>query len=347
MKSQKQPRHRQQQYIQKVADSFRLDEFKTFFRVSRQSVEHLLLHIRQVCVEKNIVGITERVDSGGSPKKTLQERILVMLWFLASLDKYAAIADRFGYSESTACDAVRSLLLFCADELLDKLITWPSQHKQQECSEIHMDSKNFPGVIGMIDGTHIAIRRPSERGIDYYNRKEFYSVVLQAVCTDDLKFTDVYTGYPGKVHDARVFRLSPLFNRGAAICDTNHILGDSAYPNLPWLLTPFRDNGALTPTQRRYNYKHASIRSCIERAFGLLKGRFTRLQKIDQRDIITIVSTILTSCIVHNICILNQDDFVDVLEEDVIPQDNANQHNFDNDAQAEALEKRLNIARRL
>ena len=309
----------------------------------------MLVHIRQVCDEKHIVGITEREreSSGGTPQKPLQDRILVMLWFLASQDKYASIADRFGYSESTVCDAVRRLLLFCADELLDKLIVWPSQNEQQEVSELYFESRKFPSVIGMIDGTHITIRRPSERGIDYFNRKEYYSVGLQVVCTNDLSFIDVHTGYPGKVHDARVFRLSPLYNRGANLCGNNHILGDSAYPNLPWLLTPFRDNGSLTPTQRRYNLTHSSIRSCIERSFGLLKGRFTRLQKIDQRDIFTIVSTIVTSCIVHNICILNRDDFVDVLEEDAVPQDNVNQQNFNNDDQAIALEKRLTIARML
>ena len=307
----------------------------------------MLEHIRQVCDEKNIVGITERESSGGTPQKPLQDRILVMLWFLASQDKYASIADRFGYSESTACDAVRSLLIFCADELLDKLISWPSQDEQQECSEMYMESKNFPGVIGMIDGTHIPIRRPPERGIDYYNRKDYFSVVLQAVCTDNLHFTDIHTGYPGKVHDARVFRLSPLYTIGSTLCGNNHILGDSAYPNLPWLLTPFRDNGALTPAQKKFNTTHSSIRSSIERAFGLLKGRFTRLQKIDQRDIVSIVATIITACIIHNVCILNRDDFVDILEEDPVPQEHANRENFEQDAQAVALQKRLTIARML
>ena len=58
--TQKQLRHRLQEYIQTVANSFRVDEFKTFFRVSRGSVEQLLVHIRQVCDEKHVVGITER-----------------------------------------------------------------------------------------------------------------------------------------------------------------------------------------------------------------------------------------------------------------------------------------------
>lgn len=88
---------------------------------------------------------------------------------------------------------------------------------------------------------------------------------------------DVYTGWPGKVHDARVFRHSPIFQNSQALCGNGHILGDPAYPNLPWLLTPFCDNGHLSSIQRLYNKVHSSIRSTVERAFGLLKGRFPRL----------------------------------------------------------------------
>ena len=54
-----------------------------------------------------------------------------------------------------------------------------------------MSSHRFPGVVGMIDDTHIAIRMPAERGVDYYNRKEYYSVVLQVVVREDKRFTDV------------------------------------------------------------------------------------------------------------------------------------------------------------
>ena len=37
----------------------------------------------------------------------------------------------------------------------------------------------FPGVIGVIDGTHIAIRAPMNSPDDYINRKKFHSVQVQ------------------------------------------------------------------------------------------------------------------------------------------------------------------------
>ena len=91
---------------------------------------------------------------------------------------------------------------------------------------------------------------PAERGIDYYNRKDYYSVVLQVVVREDMRFTDVYAGLPDRVHDARVFRQSHISVSCPALCGDDHILGDSAYPNLPFLLTPFKDNGHLTAGAR-------------------------------------------------------------------------------------------------
>lgn len=53
-----------------------------------------------------------------------------------------------------------------------------------------------------------------------------------------------------------------------------HLVGDSAYKLHENLLVPYRDNGHLTERERNYNFCHASARIVIERAFGLLKGRF-------------------------------------------------------------------------
>lgn len=287
--------------------TFVLTNLRLFFRVSRISVECLRGKISEICVEQDVSGILCICSTGGSPQIPLEERLLIFLWYMASLDKYAAIDDRFGVSESTASYAIRNLISFIHDYLLSIIILWPTPEEQQEMKDMYMDLKKFPGVVGMIDGTHISIKKPSIRGIDYCNRKD--SIVLQAVVREDLRFTNIFAGFPGKVHDARVLRQSPLFQNGSALCGDGHLLGDSAYPNMSWLLTPFRDTGRLTNVQLHYNYTHSSIRITVERAFGLLKGRFTRLQHINQNEMEGIVQTVVTGCILHNICIINNDNF--------------------------------------
>lgn len=51
------------------------------------------------------------------------------------------------------------------------------------------------------------------------------------------------------------------------------LLGDSGYPLLPFLMTPFIGNN-LTLNQIIYNDIVVSARSLVERTIGLLKGRF-------------------------------------------------------------------------
>ncbi|KAI0216061.1 hypothetical protein LSAT2_031861 [Lamellibrachia satsuma] len=113
-------RHRQQGYLQQVVARFRPDEFKTFFRVGRQTVDCLIGWITRTCTDEGITGITDRKSSGGSLQKPLADRVLVMLWYMASLDKYASIGDRFGMSESVACVTVHTLLKFIHDHLVRK-----------------------------------------------------------------------------------------------------------------------------------------------------------------------------------------------------------------------------------
>lgn len=264
---------------------------------------------------------------------------------MASLDKYAAIADRFGVSESKASYAIPNLISFIHDYLLSIISLWPTPKEQQEMKDMYMDLTKFPSVVGMIDGTHISIKKPSIRGIDYYNPKDYYSIVLQAVVREDLRFTNIFAGFPGKVHDARVLRQSPLFQNGSALCGDGHLLGDPAYPNMSWLLTPFRYSGRLTNVQLHYNYTHSSIRSTVEKAVGLLKGRFTRLQHINQNEMEGIVQTVVTGCILHNICIINNN-FQELLNKDPVPQP-AGEENFDENQMLQGSVKRLQIARAL
>ncbi|KAJ8972416.1 hypothetical protein NQ317_011061 [Molorchus minor] len=78
-------------------------------------------------------------------------------------------------------------------------------------------------------------------------------------------------------HDSYIWRMSQVqaelercFNNG----DHNSwLLGDSGYPQQPWLMTPILHPIAGT-LEEQYNNSHAPARNCIERCFGVLKGDF-------------------------------------------------------------------------
>ena len=145
---------------------------------------------------------------------------------------------------------------------------------------------DFPQVVGAIDGTYIQVVAPRENKDDYFCRKKYHSVILQGTVDADKKFIDVCTGFPGSLHDARVFRLSNLFVRAEneeiltiltnPVRDINgvqvgpHLLGDGAYPIKAWL-KPYPGIGNLIRSQRNFNRELSNLRVNVENAFGLLK----------------------------------------------------------------------------
>ena len=94
-----------------------------------------------------------------------------------------------------------------------------------------------------------------------------------------------------------------------------HILGDSTYPIQYDLLPPYRDNGHLTPTHRNYNKIHSKTRVVIERAFGLLKGRFRRLKYLYVQHVQYAPLIIMACCVLHNICLNSDDELNDLIED--------------------------------
>ena len=72
----------------------------------------------------------------------------------------------------------------------------------------------FPQVADPIDGTHIPIDCPKDSPSNYYNRKGFYSVIMQALVDFRGLLMDTYIGWLGKVPDARVFLNSSKCYKG-------------------------------------------------------------------------------------------------------------------------------------
>lgn len=65
----------------------------------------------------------------------------------------------------------------------------------------------FPGILGVVDGTHIAIVAvPKLIENAYINRNGYHSLNTQQIaCDADLKITNINARFPGSAHDAYVY----------------------------------------------------------------------------------------------------------------------------------------------
>nr|XP_050022688.2 putative nuclease HARBI1 [Dermacentor andersoni] len=168
------------------------------------------------------------------------------------------------------------------------------------------------GVIGCVDGTFIAIvgpNLPPAQKATYWCRKGYYALNAMVVCDSDLRVLHVDPRFAGSCHDAHVWRYASLRRRIAsgriAVQDGEYLLGDSAYPLEPWLLTPAPGHPAPHTPEGRYNAAHTSARSAVERCIGVMKSRFRCLQRhralhYGPKKAATIVAACAA---LHNLCI--------------------------------------------
>ncbi|XP_018398074.1 PREDICTED: putative nuclease HARBI1 [Cyphomyrmex costatus] len=171
-------------------------------------------------------------------------------------------------------------------------------------------------LLAPLDGTHIKIRAPTEDADSYINRKGFHSMNVQMICDSRGLFTHCYAGQVGSVHDARVFRNSPVARflelPEQYFPEDSHIIGDAVYNIHPNIMVPFRrNNGHLTRRQTNFNFCLSSTRMAIERVIGQLKIRFRiLLDYLPLTDIKKIPEFIVACCVLHNICLLQNDEMV-------------------------------------
>ncbi|XP_018406610.1 PREDICTED: putative nuclease HARBI1 [Cyphomyrmex costatus] len=233
---------------------------------------------------------------------------------------FRSICERFNFGRSTALCITRRVVRALV-QLAPVVIKWPTGERLNEVWTGFESTSGFPKVIGAIDGTHINIPAPRGNPESYVNRKGHHSIQLQAICDHKGLFTHCYVGHVGSVHDQRVFRQSEGQSYLGDITkfpQDSHLVGNLAYKLHENLLTPYRDNGHLTRRQQNYNFCHASSRVVIERAFGLLKGRFRSLLAIlamARTDLIPM--HILACCVLHNICLMKGDEFNFKINENV------------------------------
>jgi hypothetical protein len=119
------------------------------------------------------------------------------------------------------------------------------------------------------------------------------------------------------VHDARVFINSDLSERlllPETLPGGSYLIGDSAYALTESLITPFKKRGgALSREEEKFNFIHSSTRMAIEKAFGVLKGRFRRLKLLDVWELDFMLLVIMVACVLHNLRLFdgNVEDFLE------------------------------------
>jgi len=243
---------------------------------------------------------------GAIPNKL---KLIVCLKYLATGESVRSLSLMFNLSKKTICKCIHETCEVL-NSLSGEFVKFPEIIEHQ--NKVKADFANysgFPGVIGAIDGTHIAIKRPRQDEHIYVNRKGFHSLNVQVVCDFTLKFTNCVVKWPGCTHDTAIWKECGLYQYVTRymgqLSNDSWLIGDTGYPLREYLLTPFAD--PQTAAEEMFNDQLCKARCTIERAIGLLKSRFRTIShkmtgciNFEPEKAIQVVGAAI---VLHNYCV--------------------------------------------
>uniref|UniRef100_A0A182PX44 DDE Tnp4 domain-containing protein n=1 Tax=Anopheles epiroticus TaxID=199890 RepID=A0A182PX44_9DIPT len=197
---------------------------------------------------------------------------------------------------------------------LHYVFRFPStQDEWLEISKKFEERWKFPHAIGAIDGKHVNIVCPQNSGSDYFNYKNFYSIVLMVVVDADYNFLYADVGGKGGISDGGIFKNTRLYqrmeNRQLNLPPPEplqvpyqtevpyFLLGDKAFAFTEYCIRPYGGMHSPHSIERIFNKIHSSARMPVENSRGILVNRFRalkgpiHLQPSDAKHIV--LSTIL------------------------------------------------------
>ncbi|KAF8388083.1 hypothetical protein HHK36_026749 [Tetracentron sinense] len=291
--------------------------FKYFFRVSRKTFDYICSLVRQDLVSRppsGLINIEGRLLS-------VEKQVAIAMRRLASGESQVSVGCAFGVGQSTVSQ-VTWRFIEAVEERAKHHLKWPDSNRIEDIKSKFEACFGFPNCCGAIDATHIIMTLPAvDTSDDWCDQENNYSMFLQAIVDDEMRFLDIVTGWPGGMTVSRLLKCSGFFK----LCESGErlngrvrmlsegkeirefIVGGSSYPLLPWLITPYESNG-ISGTMASFNAKHNAARLLAERALSQLKGTWRILHKVMWRpDKRKLPSIILVCCLLHNIVIDNGD----------------------------------------
>lgn len=254
--------------------------------MSPERLEHLLSLVGPR-IQKQDTHLRESISA--------EECLVVTIRFLSSGDAQQSLCYFFRIGKTTISKIIAVTCQAVYDQLKDQYLSSPSSKEEMEIAKSFEELWNMPHVIGAIDGKCIRMRYPKFSGIQYYNYKGFFSLVLMAICDTNYCFTLFDVGQFGSNNDSGILANSKM---GEAIengslkvpdfakinADTGKIpyyfIGDEIFPLKTWLVRPYPEKALVDDEEKKiFNYRQSRARRVIKNAFGILTARWRIFHK--------------------------------------------------------------------
>ncbi|KAI4463265.1 hypothetical protein MML48_4g00015453 [Holotrichia oblita] len=228
-------------------------EFKRRYRFDKRIVNDVLLPM--------VNGHLEKPSNRGLPLPPML-CLLITLRYYATGNYQIVSADLRGVSQSSISRCIKLISTLFAHNLPNDIRFPVDEERKQESQRQFYRIAHFPHATGCIDCTHISIKSPGGNMAEVYiNRKRYFSINVQVVGDPNLEIFDIVARWPGREHDSMIFNNSAVKAKFEAGNLTGHLLGDSGYPCLPYLMTLLHN--PRTNAEERYNRSYIRTRNSV------------------------------------------------------------------------------------
>lgn len=257
---------------------------------------------------------------------SFQDQVAIALRRLGSGESLMTIGDSCGLHHSTVSQVTWRFVEAMEESGLQHL-QWPTETGMTEIKSKFEKVQGLPNCCGVIDTTHImmCLSTSDPSSNVWLDHEKNHSMILQAIVDPDMRFRDIVTGWPGKMQDWSIFQSSnfnKLCDKGDRLNEKNellsegseireYIIGDSGYPLLPYLMTPYQGRD-LPELGAEFNKRLSATHVVAQRALARLKDMWKIIQGVMWRpDKHKLPRIILVCCLLHNIVIDMEDDVQD------------------------------------
>ena len=150
---------------------------------------------------------TSKSQSVTNSRKPLEVglKLAIMLGHLATGKTYMSLQYHWLVGRTTICKLVPQVCCAILDEFKKGHLCCPTDAEDWKNVEKFRTRWNVPDAVGAIDLKHIAMKKPNKSRSDYYNYKDFFSLVLLALIDAEYRFLWVNVGSSGSSSDPQIF----------------------------------------------------------------------------------------------------------------------------------------------
>jgi DDE superfamily endonuclease len=273
--------------------------FKRMFRMTRESFDTLCKELCEVVGEKRFrpqilfppSEEEEEVDKKKKIPRIAGEVKLANSLRMIAGGSYLNLVPLFDLSTSHVYKVLHQFIRWVLRRYEFPLVKWLRERRFDLLAAKANDFAEktdgvFYGPFAANDGWAVKIKAPTLEEVsdpgNYYCRKGFYALNVQAMCDRRKKFLWVYPSNKGATHDSAAFAGSKLYELLKEMSPELQsrglfIVGDSAYGLTPFLMVPYDQDELkedVNGAKDSFNYHLSSCRIYIECAFGELVMRW-------------------------------------------------------------------------